>query len=386
MKKIIYTLCFPLILLLINTLIVACNTPGKAAEERSWVALKDSLDFKIGQMLMAGFRGTNVKGENHIKRDIIEHHLGGVILYSRDLLWGAKKPRNIESQPQLKKLIKDLKKLAKAPLLVAVDEEGGKVSRLNSRFGFMPTQTPQEIGEINQLPATKKWAKHIAGKVKGMGFNVNFAPVVDLNVNPKAPIIGKLGRSFSGEVKQLVSHAYAFAEAHKEQGIVCAIKHFPGHGSAIMDSHLGFTDVSDTWKPIELQPFKQMIEKGFDGMIMTAHVFNKKLDDKYPATLSKKIMNDYLREKWRWKGVIISDDMQMNAIAKNYGLEEAIEKSVNAGVDILLFSNNGRIFYNKDIVPQIIQTIKKLVKQGKISRKRINESYQRIKKMKRGLN
>lgn len=385
MKKIFYSITFTFVIIAFSLIAYACNTPNNSGKTSALATPEDSLDYKIGQMLMIGFRGTDIKGKNHIKRDITKHHLGGVILYSRDLLFGAGKPRNIASKTQLKTLITNLKKLSTVPLLVAVDEEGGKVSRLNKKFGFAKTQTPQQIGEINQLPATEKWAEHIAKKVKDLGFNVNFAPVVDLNVNPKAPIIGKLGRSFSGDVEQLVNHAYKFAEVHKKHGVICAIKHFPGHGSAIMDSHLGFTDVTDTWKPIELKPFKRMIEKGFDGMVMTAHVFNKKLDPKYPATLSKKIMNDYLREKWGWQGVIISDDMQMNAIAKNFGLEEAIEKSINAGVDIVLFSNNGRIFYNKDIVPQSIKIIKKLIKQGKISRKRIDESYQRIKKMKAGL-
>lgn len=381
MKKVV--IIFPIVLIITSVLLLACQSSGQKTENSSdKETIKDSLDFKIGQMIMAGFRGLSLKQGNHIYRDITKHYLGGVIIYSRDLLLGAGKPRNIQSKAQLKKLISDLKKLAKSPLLVAVDEEGGRVSRLNAKFGFTDTQNAQQIGEINQLPATEKWAAHIAGKVKEMGFNVNFAPVVDLNVNPKALIIGRLGRSFSGDVETLVNHAFKFAEVHRKQGIICAIKHFPGHGSAIMDSHLGFTDVTDTWKPIELKPFKRMIEKGFNGMVMTAHVFNKQLDEKYPATLSKKIMNDYLREKWGWRGVIISDDMQMNAIAKNYGLEEAIEKSINAGVDIILFSNNGRDFYNKNIVPQTISIIKKLIKQGKISRKRIDASYQRIKQMK----
>ncbi|OJJ14211.1 hypothetical protein BKI52_43865 [marine bacterium AO1-C] len=385
MKKTI--IIFPLVLIMASLVLLACQSSGQKAENESKTdVIKDSLDFKIGQMIMAGFRGTVLKPSNHIYRDITQHHIGGVILYSRDLLQGASKPRNIQSKPQLKKLISDLKKLSKVPLLVAVDEEGGKVSRLSAKFGFTSTQRPQEIGEINQLPATEKWASHIAGKVKEMGFNVNFAPVVDLNVNPKAPIIGRLGRSFSGDVETLVNHAYKFAEVHQKQGIICAIKHFPGHGSAVADSHLGFTDVTDTWNSIELAPFKRMIEKGFQGMVMTAHVFNKKLDDKYPATMSKKIMNDYLRKKWGWQGIIISDDMQMNAIAKNYGLEEALEKSINAGVDIILFSNNGRDSYNQQTVPQVIAIIKKLIKDGKISRQRIDESYARIMKMKEQLN
>ncbi len=384
MKKAVFI--FPFMLFISGWFLLACRSNGQKSDASSTSAnMVDSLDLKIGQMIMAGFRGTALKSSDHIYRDITQHHLGGVILYSRDLLLGANKPRNIQSKTQLKKLIGDLKQLAKIPLLVAVDEEGGRVSRLNAKFGFTDTQNAQEIGEINQLPATEKWASHIAGKVKEMGFNVNFAPVVDLNVNPKAPIIGRLGRSFSGDVETLVNHAYKFAEVHRKQGIICAIKHFPGHGSAIMDSHLGFTDVTDTWQPVELKPFKRMIEKGFQGMVMTAHVFNKKLDDKYPATMSKKIMNDYLRKKWGWQGVIISDDMQMNAIAKNYGLEEAIEKSINAGVDIILFSNNGRDFYNQKIVPQTIDIIKKLIKQGKISRQRIDASYQRIMKMKQQL-
>ena len=144
------------------------------------------------------------------------------------------------------------------------------------------------------------------------------------------------------------------------------------------DSHKGVTDVSKTWEKKELEPYRQLIKEGICDMIMTAHVFNEQLDTLYPATLSKKVMTDLLRNDLGYKGLIISDDMQMKAISMQYGFETAVEKAINAGVDIMIFSNNIPSIYEPDVVPSAIKTIRKLVEQGKISRERIQESYDRI--------
>mgnify|MGYP005727340031 CR=1 FL=1 len=162
------------------------------------------------------------------------------------------------------------------------------------------------------------------------------------------------------------------------------MKHFPGHGSAAADSHLGITDITKSWTKRELEPYQNLIDDNKVEMIMTAHVYNASLDT-FPATLSKKIMHDILRAQLGWEGIIISDDMHMGAIADNFELELAIEKALNAGVDMLMFSNNSPKAYDSEIVPKAISIIKKLLKEGKITEEQIDAAYNRIVALKSSL-
>jgi beta-N-acetylhexosaminidase len=224
----------------------------------------------------------------------------------------------------------------------------------------------------------------MAGQLARLGINLNLAPVVDLNVNPTNPIIGRLERSFSENPEEVIQHAERFIEAHHKQGVLCTLKHFPGHGSSVEDSHLGLVDVSSTWTPKELKPYQELIKKGMADAIMTAHVFNKHLDPDYPSTLSRRIITGILREKLNYDGVVISDDMQMGAISKIYGLETAISRAVEAGVDILAFANNST--FDSGIAGKAAGIIKKLVVSKKINLSRIEESSKRIAKLKMKMN
>jgi len=206
---------------------------------------------------------------------------------------------------------------------------------------------------------------------------------VDMNVNPDNPVIGKVERSFSAEPRVVANQAAIIIEEHRKQGIISTLKHFPGHGSSKADSHKGFVDVSDTWKPDEIKPYADLIAKGNVDMIMTAHIFNARLDSSVPATLSKRIITGILRDSLKYQGVIISDDMQMGAITDHYGLETALEKCINAGVDIVCFGNN--LQYDPDIITKATSIIKRLVVEGKIPRTRIDESYKRITTLKNTL-
>jgi beta-N-acetylhexosaminidase len=335
-----------------------------------------SIDKQIGQMLLVGFRGTTLTQDNHIIRDLEEYNLGGVILYEKDGPTQSR-PRNIESPDQLKTLVSALKTHCSGKLFVAIDQEGGIVNRLKASYGFPVTVTAQYLGKLNNEDSTRYYASSMATTLNDMGINLNFAPVVDLNVNPESPAIGALGRSFSASPDTVVFHAGIFIEEHNKLGILNSCKHFPGHGSAAADSHLGLTDVTNTWSETELEPYRQLISSGKCKMIMSAHVFNQKLDPDYPATLSKTILTGILREQLKFKGVIISDAMEMGAITENYGTQEAIEKAINAGCDLLLFSNN-TTSYNPDVVPQTITIIQNLIAEGKITKERILESYIRI--------
>jgi len=341
-----------------------------------------SLDVKIGQMIMVGFRGLDVNDNSPIVRDIIDRHIGGVILFDYDVPTSTP-IRNIESPDQLKRLTAKLQAASPIPLLIAIDQEGGNVCRLKQRVGFPAMPSAQYLGSTNELSLTRKHADQIAKTLAELGINLNLVPVVDLNINPDNPIIGRLGRSFSADPQVVTSHAAEFIKAHHKYGVLCALKHFPGHGSSTGDSHLGLTDITDTWSSKELIPYENLIGQGLADVIMTAHVYNANLDPNFPATLSKPILTDLLRKQLNYNGIIISDCMQMRAITDHYGFEAAIQAAIEAGVDIILISNNA--VFDEDAASYAIAIIKSLIEEGKISPQRINESYRRIKKLKERL-
>ncbi|MGB0861650.1 MAG: glycoside hydrolase family 3 protein [Saprospiraceae bacterium] len=365
-------------LLILVLFIISCNENSKEDE-----VIPIDLENQIGQMIMVGFRGLDIKQSEHIVRDVKEYGIGGVVLYSIDLPSQREQPRNIKSPEQFKKLSNDLQALSKTPLWIGIDQEGGRVSRLIPKYGF-PPRIPSALylGKLNNPDSSQHYAAQTANLLQSMGINFNFAPVVDVNVNPDCPVIGGLERSFSDDENIVTQQATIIINENKKQGILSSLKHFPGHGSAKTDSHKGFTDVTDTWTEKELLPYKELIKTNTVDVIMTAHVFNAQLDSLYPATLSKKITHHYLREVYKWDGVIISDDMHMGAIADNFELEIAIEKALEAGVDMLMFSNNSPKAYDPEIAPKAITIIKKLIADGKITEERIQESYNRIMKLK----
>lgn len=341
------------------------------------------LATKIGQMLIIGFRGFEVNQNDIIAQDIRDRHIGGVILFDYDTIQRSAK-RNIASPAQVQRLTAQLQSFAQIPLLMTVDYEGGQVNRLKEKFGFPTTVSHRYLGQQDDLTLTAKHATTMAKTLANAGFNLNFAPVVDLDIEPNNPIIGKLERSFSADPVRVTRHALEFINAHRQYGIQCTLKHFPGHGSAKQDSHLGLTDVTHSWSEQELEPYRQLIQTGQVEAIMTAHVFNAKLDATYPATLSKPTVSGLLREKLGYRGVIISDDIQMRAIANHYGLEIAVQKAIEAGVDMIIAGNNVGLF-EPDIAMRIVAIIQRLVNNGVISASRIDESYRRIQNLKRTL-
>ncbi len=321
--------------------------------------LSSDLDAKIGQMLLVGFRGLEVKSENDaIVQDIRERHLGGVIISEP----------NIKSPEQLKKLIQDLKKYSESPLLIGIEYEGGFVNPLSQKYGFSTTVSHQHLGNKNDVSLTELYATLMAQTLADLGINLNFAPVVDVNKNPNNTIIGKKERSFSGDPLIVTKHAQAFIKAHHKQNVRCVPKYFPGYGNA---------KITNTWSSMDLFPYQELIKAGLADAILIAHVFNKRLDPKMPATLSKPIITGLLRQKLKFNGVVISDNIQ--DISNKYGLETAIEKTIEAGVDIIMIANK---HFEPNIAKQVFLIIKKLVQKGKISEARIDESYQRIMKLK----
>jgi len=338
-----------------------------------------SLEAKIGQMLLVGFRGQAVDEQHFIVEAIRNHNLGGVILFDRDVVTGQR-GRNIASPEQLTALIADLQRLATVPLLVAVDQEGGKVARMQPRDGFPPSRSHWWLGQQDDLQLTFVKSSRMATALKQAGVGINLAPVVDLCRNPENPVIARLERCFSADPEQVTQQARSFISAHRQLGVLTALKHFPGHGSSREDSHLGLVDVSQSWSATELVPYRHLIAAGLVDAVLTAHVYNARLDENYPATLSEKTITGVLRKQLGFDGVVISDDLQMQAIVDQFGLEMAVGGALNAGVDILLFGNN--LSYDEQLVPKLVAIIQRLVKTGAVTEARIDESYRRIMQLK----
>ncbi len=340
----------------------------------------EKLDDMIGQMIMVGFRGLEAGQSSEIISDIHALNIGGVILFDYDVETKSKK-RNIADKKQVEKLTSGLQSIAKTPLFIAVDQEGGRVARLSPDCGYENSLSHEELGKIDNIETTGSEARLIANQVAGSGLNVNLAPVVDLNTGVDNPIISGLGRSFSSDPLKVVKHAEVFMIEHAKQNVLTCIKHFIGHGSSKNDPHLGFVDVTDSYDEQEALPFRALIDKGIVDMVMTSHVFNRNFDELFPVTMSKKIITGILRNEMGFNGVVISDDTQMKAVADQYAAEEAVLNIVNAGVDILLISNN--ISYNPAEHVKAIETISNAVKTGRISFERIQSSFDRITKLKR---
>ena len=326
----------------------------------------------IGHMLIIGFSEQKINANSQIIQDINKYELSGVILF--DIFYNDRsKQKNISSPIQLQELTSQLQSLSKHKLLISVDQEGGRVARLKPNYGFSSFPSASNVSQNSLLDAQKTY-KNMSQMLQTNGFNCNFAPVVDLAINPNNKVIVGLERSFGKSDIDVAAYANIQIKEQKKHGIISVLKHFPGHGSSLADSHLGFVDITDTWNEKELQPYKNLIASQNIDMIMTAHVFNSYLDVKYPATLSYNVNTKLLREQMEYKGVVVSDDLQMKAISKHYSLKETVTLAINAGVDILLFGNQ----LAQQNTEELIETIYGEVKNGSISLERILESNKRI--------
>ena len=341
-----------------------------------------SLRDKIGQLLLVGFRGLTVDEASEVVADIRDRNLGGVLLFDTDQPTHSK-VRNVDSATQLTALVSGLQAVAASPLLVAIDEEGGLVARLDERHGFPQTSSAADLGARGDVAFTEAAGRKIAQTLGGVGVNLNLAPVVDLNVNPTNPIIGSLGRSFSADPAVVTAQAEAFIAGHRAVGVRTTLKHFPGHGSSTGDTHLGVVDVTHTWSEVELEPFVRIVGDGKADAVLTAHVFNATLDPDDPATLSQPTITGILRERIGWDGLVLSDDMQMGAIRQAYGYGDALRLAILAGVDVLTIAQQQ--VFEAGIVAQTIDLIEGMVHDGSLKEARIDESYARIVAFKAGL-
>ena len=339
-----------------------------------------TLEEKVAKMLIIGVQGQELTADNKVIEMVRDKKVSGVIFFEHNITSVAKKK---DSKAILQKFIADIQAVTTQKLFFAVDQEGGRVNRLKSKYGFADMVSHKEVGAKDDLNYTKQVADIIAGEVKSAGFNINFAPCVDVDINPLCPVIGKVDRSFSPDVAKVTDHARIYIDSHKEQNIITSLKHFPGHGSSVVDSHLGFTDITKTWSAKELQPFKDLIDEGRCDIVMVGHLYNSDIDKRYPASLSKPTIDSLLRTNLGYKGVVMTDDMQMKAITDNYGFEEALVLAVNAGVDMFIISSNtSKGGYN---AYKAIDIIVDYVNRGVIKESRINESLARIEELRKKL-
>lgn len=325
-------------------------------------------------MLIVGFRGEAVGPNDWIVRAIAEQGLGGVILFDRDQLSGG--ARNISSPEQVTSLVRTLQTAAAGRLIVSIDQEGGRTARLNPANGFPATESEAQIGAINSSATTQAWAQGIAQTLSSIGVTFNFAPVVDLNLNPNNPAIGQLGRSFSASADVVVANATDEIQAHRAAGVRTSLKHFPGFGSATGNTDFDVVDIGTTWRPAELEPFARLIAAGMADVVMVAHLLNRQLDPSLPTSLSPAVVTDLLRRQLGWEGAVVSDDMQAVAISSRYDGAHAVTLAVDAGVDLLVFANQQ--VFNPDVVTETIDTIANLVHSGHLTEARIDQSVARI--------
>lgn len=337
----------------------------------------DSLSIKIGQMILIGMPGTVV--DPVVLEEVRQGKAGSIIYFEKNI------PKT-NSFAEFKKMSWTYQQAAPIPLFISIDQEGGRVNRLKEKYGFPRSITAKAMGKNGSLDSVRFYASSIASTLAGLGINVNFAPCVDVAVNPENTVIVKTERSFSANEDTVAMMAIEYIKQHRKVGVITALKHFPGHGSSKEDTHFGVADVTNTWTDRELKPYKMIIDSGYVDAVMTSHIVNKMLDKNgLPGTLSKDILNGILRKKLGFNGVVFSDDMQMHAIAKNYGLEETIKLAINAGVDIMCFSNN--ISGSEErTVTKVHEIIRKFVESGEIPKERIDESFKRIMKLKYRLN
>jgi beta-N-acetylhexosaminidase len=340
-----------------------------------------TLDQMAGQMVVVGFQGAAI-GDKPIAGLIEEIKSGdiGGVMYLKT---------NVKSLAAVKALNAAFKAANRGlQPFITLDQEGGKVERLTGDVGFPEMPSAQDVARQGTPGAAEAAYAKTAGALAGLGFNVNFGPVVDLNINPNNPIIGKYGRSFGTDPAQVAAYAGAFIDAHRKAGVLTSLKHFPGHGSSTGDSHKGFVDISNTWKPSELEPYKLLIQEGDADFVMVGHLYDSKYDApgstaQLPASLSPVWIGQVLREKLGYSGVVISDDLEMGAIRNLFKsssnaeiVRQTVIEAVNAGVNVLLFSNTAA--YDPKLGRQIHDILVAEASKDPAFAKKIEASYKLI--------
>ncbi len=317
-----------------------------------------SLDHDVAGLFCVGFHG---KAPSPEVKELIRRGVHGVILFSR----------NIDDAEQVAALVADLKRLAGRPLLVSVDQEGGRVARLRAAQGFTELPPMRAIGEAGDAALAHDVGALLGRELRAVGIDQDYAPVVDVDTNPANPVIGD--RSFSRDASMVARLGAALAAGLQSERVAACAKHFPGHGDTSQDSHRDLPHLPhalERLREVELLPFRALARAGVASM-MTAHVVFDALDPRRPATLSPEVMR-VLREEVGFRGCAVSDDLEMKAVAGHFPLEEAAPGAVLAGVDALL------VCHAAEVQHRAIDLVRRAVEDGRIPPERIAEARGRI--------
>ena len=341
----------------------------------------DPIEEMIGQMILAGFPGQRPQDPGVVatREQLAQGLIGGVVLY----------PENIRSPEQLKALTGYLREARASPVpFIAVDQEGGIVQRLSPLNGHKAYPSAQSVGKnpsFAEPEAARALYADLAKELAEAGFNFNLGPVVDLELNPDNPVIAARKRSFGADARTVTMLARAFILAHREANIATVAKHFPGHGSSKVDSHKGLADVTETWRNVELEPYRLLVKDGLLDAIMLGHLYHPGFSDadKLPASLSAKAVRFLRGRKIDFDGVVVSDDLEMLGVAEDYSLDERLVKAINSGTDIVLVANVES--QDPELGRKVHAIIAEAVRDGLISRARIEQAYKRIMQLKRRL-
>ena len=339
--------------------------PDPLAEQLAAMTVEE----KVGQLLIGGFEGTEIGDQ--ATRLVQEYQVGGLILYGR----------NIAGAGQLVTLTNGLKALNGdgIPLFLSIDQEGGGVDRMPPEVRRTPGAYC--VGQTGSVPAAQSYGDVLAAECAAFGLNLDFAPVLDVWSNPGNTVIGQ--RAFSADARTVAGLGPAAARRMMDQGIIPAVKHFPGHGDTAVDSHVGLPVVDKSPEELEeteLIPFRAAIQSaGTDGQVpavMVAHILLTQLDPERPASLSPAVVTGLLREELGFAGAVLTDDLTMGAVTQSYGLGEAAVLAVEAGCDILL------VCHGQDSVPAVRTALLEAVASGRITAERLDESVYRILRLK----
>ncbi|RYE84682.1 MAG: glycoside hydrolase family 3 protein [Hyphomicrobiales bacterium] len=347
-----------------------------------WLALSapaaaQSIEQMAGQMIIVGFVGDSVddKGVVNVRDEIAAGLLGGVMYLKTNV---ASLKTVTAMNAAFRAASPDL------PPFITLDQEGGMVERLTRDVGFAEVPNAASIAGSNSPEDAGAIYASMARGIAAVGFTVNFGPVADLNVNPNNQIIARFGRAFGKTASTVAAYDQAFIAAHHAAGLVTSLKHFPGHGSSTADSHEGFVDISKTWDPVELEPYRALFAQGYEDFVMVGHLFHSGYagdgDIKLPASLSPEWITGVLRGELGFKGVVISDDLEMGAIREHFGLRDTVVRAVNAGMDVLLFSNTAKA--RPTLAAEIRKILVDEAEADPAFKARIEESYARIVAMK----
>ncbi|RYE10842.1 MAG: glycoside hydrolase family 3 protein [Hyphomicrobiales bacterium] len=332
-----------------------------------------TLEQMAGQMIVVGFAGDDAsdKSVKALAAEIAAGELGGVMYLKT----------NVKSLKAVKAM-NDAFRAASPdlPPFITLDQEGGSVERLTKDVGFTEIPNAATIAAENSPAGAEAIYAKMARSVADLGFTVNFGPVADLSVNPKNTVITKFGRAYGKSADTVTAYAEAFIDAHHQAGLLTSLKHFPGHGSSTADSHEGFTDISRTWSESELEPYRAMFADGYADMVMAGHLYHEAYAGagsvKLPSSLSPEWIDGVLRKELGFSGVVITDDLEMGAIRKLFDLHDTIVRAVNAGVDVLLFSNTAKP--SPDLQDKVRQILVAEAESDPAFRARIETSYKRI--------